>query len=52
MKAFRVSKIVKEINSEGVWGELESKEGFQGEFVTKYLRLTKLIGTFGPFLLV
>ena len=40
MKGIRVTKIVKEIKFEGVWGELESKTGFQRQSVTKYLRLT------------
>ena len=40
MKGFRVTKIVKEIKFEGVWGELESNKGFKRQSVTKYLRLT------------
>ena len=40
MKGLRVIKIVKKIKFEGVWGELESKKGFQRQSVTKYLRLT------------
>ena len=40
MKGLRVSKIVKKVMSEGVWGELESKNGFHRQSVTKYLRLT------------
>ena len=40
MKGVRVTKIVKEIKFEGVWGELESKKSFQRRSFTKYLRLT------------
>ena len=40
MKGLRVIKIVKKNKFEGVWGELESKKGFQRQSVTKYLRLT------------
>ena len=40
MKDLRVTKIVKEINFEGVWNELESKKCFQRQSVAKYLRLT------------
>ena len=43
MKGLRVIKIVKEIKCEGVWGELESKTGFQRQSVTKYLRLTLVL---------
>ena len=39
MKGLRVTKIVKEIKFEGVWGNLESKKGFRRQSVTKYLRL-------------
>ena len=44
MKGLRVTKIVKEIKFEGVWDELESKNGFQRQSVTKYLRLTLVLG--------
>ena len=40
MKDLRVTKNVKEIKFELAWGELESKETFQRQQVTKYLRLT------------
>ena len=40
MKELRLTKIVKEIKFEGVWGKLESKIGFQRQSVSKYLRLT------------
>ena len=40
MKGLRVTKIVKEIKSEGVWGELEAKKYFKRQPFTKYLRLT------------
>ena len=36
----RVTKFVKEIKLEGVWGELQSKKRFQRQSFTKYLRLT------------
>ena len=40
VKGLRVTKTVKEITFEGVWGELESKSGFQKQSFTKYFRLT------------
>ena len=40
MKGLRVTKIVKEIKFEAVWGEVESRKGFQRQSGTKYLRLT------------
>ena len=40
MKGVRVTKIVKEIKFEGVWGELESKGRFKRQSVTKYLKVT------------
>ena len=40
MKDLRVTKIVKEIKFEGVWGDLESKKCFQRQSFTKYLRVT------------
>ena len=40
MKDFRVTKIVKEIKVERVWGELEAKNCFQKQPFTKYSRLT------------
>ena len=40
MKGLRVTKIVKEIKFQGVWGELGSKKCFQRQQLTKYLRLT------------
>ena len=40
VKSLRVTKSVKEIKFQGVWDELESKNGFQRQSVTKYLRLT------------
>ena len=36
----RVAKMVKEIQFEEIWGELESEKGFQSQSVIKYLRLT------------
>ena len=39
MKGPRVTKIIKEIKFEGVWGNSESKKGFQRQSLTKYLRL-------------
>ena len=39
MKDLRVTKIVKGIKFEGVWGEAKPKTGFQRQSVTKYLRL-------------
>ena len=39
MKCIRVTKIVKEIKFEGVWGELEAKRCLQRQSFTKYLRL-------------
>ena len=35
MKVLTVTNIVKGIKSEGVWGKLESKRGFQRQSVTK-----------------
>ena len=40
VKSLRVTKIVKEIEFKGVCDERESKEGFQRQSVTKYLRLS------------
>ena len=40
MKGLRVTKIVKEVKFNGVWGELESKKGFERQSFTKYLRFT------------
>ena len=40
VKGLRVTKIVKEIKFEGVWGELEAKNWCQRQSFTKYLRLT------------
>ena len=40
MKGIRVAQIAKEIKFKGVCGKLESKNGFQKQPVTKYLRLT------------
>ena len=42
MKSLRVTKIVKEIKFEWVWGELEAKNCFQIQALTKYLRLTRV----------
>ena len=39
VKGLRVTKIVKKIKFVGVWGELESNNGFQRQSFTKYLRL-------------
>ena len=39
MKGLRVTKIIKEIKFEGVYGKLESKRGFQRQSVARYLRL-------------
>ena len=35
MKDIRVNKIVKETRTEGLWGELESKKGFQRQSFKK-----------------
>ena len=40
VKGLRVTKIDKQIKLGGVWGELESKKGFQRQSFTKCLRLT------------
>ena len=40
VKGLRVAKIVKKIKFERVWGDLESKIGFQRQSVKKYLRPT------------
>ena len=40
MKGLRVTKIVKEIRFERVWGKLEAKKCFQRQPFKKYLRLT------------
>ena len=40
MKGFRVTKMVKEIKFEGVWGRVRSKKCFQRQPFTIYLRLT------------
>ena len=40
MKDLRVTKIVKEIKFERVWGELEVKKYFQRQSFIKYFRLT------------
>ena len=37
VKGLRVIKIVKELNFEGVWGDLEAKKCFQKKPFTKYL---------------
>ena len=42
VKGFRVTKIVKEIKSEGVWGKLKAKNSFYRQPFTKYLRLTQI----------
>ena len=39
-KNIRVTEIAKEIKFKRVWGNLESKKGFQRQPITKYLRLT------------
>ena len=39
MKGLRVTKIVKEIKFEGVWGELKSRGGFQAQSVSRDLGL-------------
>ena len=39
MKGLRVTKNVREIKFEGVWGELESRKSFYRQELTKYLRL-------------
>ena len=39
MTGLRGTKIVEEIKFERIWGELDSKKGFQRQSVTKYLRL-------------
>ena len=40
VKSLIVTKIVREIKFEEVWGELEAKKCFQKQSFTKYLRLT------------
>ena len=40
MKGLTVNKIVKEIESEGVWRELKAKKCSQGQSFTKHMRLT------------
>ena len=40
MKGLRVTKIVKEVMFEGVWGEVKSKKCFQRQSFKEYLRLT------------
>ena len=42
VKVLRVTKVVKKIKFEGIWGELEAKKGFQRQSFTQYLRLTLL----------
>ena len=39
-KGLTLSKIIEEINFQGVWDELGSRKVFQRQSVTKYLRLT------------
>ena len=51
MKGFRVTKIVKEVMFEGVWGEVESKKCFQRQSFKEYLRLTQIL-LFKNFFLV
>ena len=43
VKSLRVTKIVKEIKFEGVWGKLEAKDYFQRQSFTKYLRVTLVV---------
>ena len=40
VKDFRVTKILKEIKLERVWGDLESKKCFQRQSFIKYFRPT------------
>ena len=40
MKGLQVTRIIKEINFEDIWGELEAKNCFQIQPFTKYLRQT------------
>ena len=40
MQGLRVTKIVKEIKFEEVWGKLDTKTSFQRQLFTKYLRPT------------
>ena len=40
VEGLRVTKIVKEIKFQSVWGELKAKNCFQKQSFTKYLRLT------------
>ena len=42
VKDVTVTQILKEVNFKRVWGNLESKTGFQRQQVTKYLRLTQV----------
>ena len=42
-KGLRLSKIIEEINFQGVWDELGSRKVFQRQSLTKYLRLTLLL---------
>ena len=42
VKDVTVTQILKEVNFKRIWGNLESKTGFQRQQVTKYLRLTQV----------
>ena len=42
LKQYEITKIVKEIMFEGVWDELKSKKGFQGQLFTRHLRPTQV----------
>ena len=40
MQGLQITKIVKEIKFEEVWGKLDTKTSFQRQLFTKYLKLT------------
>ena len=40
MQGLQITKIVKEIKFEELWGKLDTKTSFQRQLFTKYLRLT------------
>ena len=43
MKGVKVTKNIKEMKFEGVWGEIESKGAFQRQWLTGYLGLTPVL---------
>ena len=40
MKGLRVTKNVKAVKFEDLWGELKLKKNFERQYLTNYLRLT------------